>query len=470
MPGEEQAYDMNIPSTEKIRVVVIGAGFGGINLVKRLNGNLFQIVLLDRYNYHAFQPLLYQVATAGLEPDSVAVPLRKLFRKKHDFHFRMLTVRRVDPDTKRIFTSIGSLSYDYLVVATGSSVNFFENRSIAKHAYPVKQITQALDLRSDIFQQLELLSILKDGNRQQAYLNFVVVGAGPTGVEICGALAELKNKVLRRDYRELGINSICIYLVEGEDRVLPQMSKESGLRARRYLEKMGIKVILGCLTDSYDGSSVKLNNGMEIETKTLIWAAGVKGKAISGLAEKAYHQGMIKVNAINQVCEDPGHSPPREGLFAIGDVAFMPSDKYHGGLPGLAPVAIQQGKHLARNLNLLVQNKPAINFKYKDKGVMATIGRNKAVADFPGGVRLYGFTGWISWMLLHLVFLIGFRNKAVVLANWVWNYFTYDRGMRLIIRPPSKEKDRISRDMAREMAEDSIGHTGFGEPKKQNQR
>ena len=453
MTAKKPMYDLHLPQTDHPRVVVIGGGFGGINLVRHLDTRRFEVVLLDRYNYHTFQPLLYQVATAGLEPDSIAGPLRKIFRRTNGFHFRMLKVHRVEPDQNRVVTTAGPVPYDYLVIATGSSVNFFQNESIARHAYPVKQLTHALDLRSEIFQQLEKLTILHRSDKDEALYTFVVVGAGPTGVEICGALSELRRKVLPADYKDTGLQSIRIYLVEGLSRVLPQMSEESGRRARKYLEKMGVEVILDTLTDSYDGSTVKLNNGRKIKSKTMIWAAGVKANSISGFAEETYARGKIRVNGINQVLNGASPEQPLKNIFAIGDVAHMESERYPEGLPGLAPVAIQQGKLLARNLSALERGKPARPFKYRDKGVMATIGRNRAVGDLPWGIKLSGFAGWFAWMASHLVFLIGFRNKAVVLINWIWNYITYDRGIRIILRPSPKESDPISREMAREMKE-----------------
>lgn len=453
MAGKHPKYDLNLPRTQPSRVLVIGGGFGGINLVKQLDARLFQVVLFDRFNYHTFQPLLYQVATAGLEPDSIAGPLRRIFHNKPGFHFRMLKVHRVEPDKKQVLTIAGPVPYDYLVIATGSSADFYGNESIAEHAYPVKQLTHALDLRSEIFQQMEKLTILKKAQENKALYTFVVVGAGPTGVEICGALSELRKKILPADYRDMELDSIRIYLVEGLDQVLPQMSAASGQRARKYLENMGVEVILNTLTESYDGTTVKLNTGRKINSKTVIWAAGVKANSLAGLHETSYAEGKIRVNGFNQVLRgEPSGSPYRD-IFAIGDVARMESEHYPDGLPGLAPVAIQQGKLLARNLNALQRDRQPRPFRYRDKGVMATIGRNKAVGDLPGGIKLSGIAGWIAWMGSHLVFLIGFRNKAVVLINWIWNYFTYDRGIRLILRPSSKEKDPISIEMIEEMKE-----------------
>lgn len=453
MRENETTYSLNIPDTSKPRIVIIGGGFGGINLIKHLNTNDFQVVLIDRYNYHTFQPLLYQVATAGLEPDSVAGPLRKITKRKRGIYFRMLKVIRVIPEHHTIQTSVGSLTYDILVVATGAKVNFFHNTSIAEHALPLKQITHALDLRSQIFQQFEKLELLTDRQSKEKYMSFVVVGAGPTGVELCGALAELKNKILPKDYPELNLADMKIYLVEGLDRVLPSMSTRSSTKTRTYLEDMGVRVILNRIIKEYDGEVATLSDDSEIYTGTLIWAAGVTGSLINGFNPRSIEKGKLRVNDVNQVYRNAKKNMLYKNIFAIGDVALMKPDNYPDGLPGLAQVAIQQGKHLAKNLNTMNRGGMEIPFAYKNKGVLATVGKNRAVADFPGNLKLSGTVGWFIWMVVHLLFLIGFRNKTVVFANWMWNYFTYDRGIRLILRPSTKEHDPISRDMIEEMSE-----------------
>lgn len=453
MIGSEKSLTLNIPESNKPRLVIIGGGFGGIQLIKKINTNKFQVVLIDRYNYHTFQPLLYQVATAGLEPDSVAGPLRKILNKKMDIFFRMLKVDKVNTQKKYVETSAGRLDYDYLVVATGAEINYFGNEDIAKNAFPLKQVTHALDLRSHIFQQFEKLQVLSPEERNKHSVNFVVTGAGPTGVEVCGALAELKKHVLPKDYTELDISKVKIYLVEGLERVLPAMSKKSGEKAYKYLKKSGVKIILGTMIDEYDGNVAKLSNGEKIPTNTLVWAAGVKGNIPNGFDEKNIENGKLCVNQVNQVLADKEKRNSLKHTFAIGDVALMKTEKYKNGLPGLAQVAIQQGKHLANNLNQKSIRNEMEPFEYKNKGVLATIGRNKAVADFPGNLRISGFAGWWVWMTVHLLFLVGFRNKAIVFANWVWNYFIFDRGIRLILRPSTKATDRISHEMIEEMNE-----------------
>jgi len=444
---------LNIPKSSKPRLVIIGGGFGGINLLKKLNTNRFQVVVFDRYNYHTFQPLLYQVATAGLEPDSVAGPLRKIINRKENVHFRMLKVNSIKPENDEITTEAGNLNYDFLVIATGAKINFFGNHDIAKNAFPLKQITHALDLRSHIFQQFEEMEIMSNDKKIKKYSTFVVVGAGPTGVEVCGALSELKNHVLKKDHPELDIQKMKIYLIEGMDRVLPSMSENTSRKAHKYLEDMGVEVILNCMTESYDGDTVVLNNDQVINTGTLVWAAGVKGNLINGLNDKSIKKNKILVTRKNNVYKEPDNQLIYDNIFALGDVAHMEHENYPTGLPGLAQVAIQQGKHLAKNLTRITHKKEPKKFYYKNKGVLATVGRKKAIADLPGNIHMSGVLGWIIWLIVHLLFLIGFRNKTIVFTNWAWNYFTYDRGIRLILRPSTKKQDEMSYEMENEMKE-----------------
>ena len=453
--SENQIFSINVPKSDKPRIVIVGGGFGGIHLLKKINHSDNQVVLIDRYNYHTFQPLLYQVATAGLEPDSVAGPLRKILKKNKEIYFRMLKVDGINTKKKLVKTTAGNLEYDYLVMATGAEINFFNNKNIAKNSFPLKQITHALDLRSHIFQQFEKIEILNKSERKKRQMTFVVVGAGPTGVEVCGALAELKKYVLPTDFPEQNIDNIQIYLVEGEDRVLPGMSQKSGEKARQYLEKMGVNVVLGNLIKDYDGTTAILSDDSKIETETMIWAAGVKGNLVDGFGKDSLEKGKLVVNEYNQVVTGESGNAAFEDVFAIGDVAIMKSDQYSKGLPGLAQVAIQQGKCLASNFMRMRKGKGMKKFQYTNKGVLATIGRNKAIADLPGNIHMSGFFGWLLWMVVHLLFLVGFRNKAVVFANWIWSYFTFERGIRLIIRPSSKNHDKISREMVMEMNEAS---------------
>lgn len=426
--------EVNVPDTEKTRVVIIGGGFGGIELAKALNDRHIQLVMLDRYNYHTFQPLLYQVATAGLEPDSIAGPLRKAIGPRRDFYFRLALVQRIDAENRCIHTNIGSLNFDILVIANGSKTNYFGNESISMNSFPLKQIPQALDLRSHILQNFEKAVISKNTEDKKMLLNFVIVGGGPTGVELAGALGELKKDVLPKDYPDLDLNLMRIILVEGTSRLLPAMTPFAGEKAFKYLEKFGVEINLDTIVEHYDGKIVELSSGRRMDTSTLIWAAGVKGNIIEGLPDECIEKNRIIVDEYNKVLGF-------DNIFAIGDIALMKTRQSENGLPMLAPVAMQQGRHLAKNLLRIVNDKNLIPFAYRDKGTMATVGRNRAVVNLPGNLNFGGFFAWFIWLFVHLLYIVGFRGKIVVLANWIWNYFTYDRGTRLIIRPFVKEKN-----------------------------
>lgn len=437
-----EQFSLNIPDTDKPRIIIIGGGFGGINLIKKLKSSRFQVVIFDRHNYHTFQPLLYQVATAGLEPDSVAGPLRKILDSKKEIYFRMLEAGHVDTAENKIHTEAGSLSYDYLIIASGAVTNYFGNEDIEENAFPLKQISHAMDLRNHIFSRFERMEIMTDEKEMEKQATYVIVGAGPTGVELCGALAELRKHILSKDYPDLDIAKMKIFLVEGLPDVLPAMSGKAGHKARKYLEDMGVEILLESMTESYDGDTVKLSTGKTIRAGTLIWAAGVKGNLPGGFGEGSITKGKLHVNSKNQVFRDKEKAEPFDNIFAIGDVSFMEYEGYPKGLPGLAQVAVQQGKQLAKNITRLANNNRSHDFRYKNKGVLATIGRNRAVADFPRNIHVYGVPGWFIWSIVHLLFLVGFRNKTVVFANWFWNYFTWDRGMRLILQASSKEKTK----------------------------
>lgn len=431
---------LNIPDTKKPRVVIIGGGFGGINLAKNLKSDDFQIVMFDKQNYHGFWPLLYQVATAGLEPDAIAEPLRKLFDDCDDFHFRLVKVTGVDTTRKVVRTLIGELPYDYLVIASGSKTNYFGNKQIQQNAFPMKQMTDALNLRSQLLQSFEQASMTKDPDIRQALLNFVIVGGGPTGVELAGSLAEMRKHVLPSDYPGLDFSRMNIYLVEGLDRVLPPMSPEASEKTRKYLDEMGIQIKVKTMVESYDGETVTFKGGEQIRTQTLIWAAGVQGSLIDGLPADAIERSRILVNEISQV------NGTRD-VFAIGDVALMKTTDYPNGHPGVAQPAIQQGSLLAKNLLRLSKQQAPEPFKYFDKGSLAIIGRYRAVADLPKKLHLSGFVAWIAWLFVHIWYLIGFRSKLIVLSNWLYRFFTYDRGTRIIIRPHVRKDDTVAREM-----------------------
>lgn len=431
--------DINIPATDKKRVALIGGGFAGIEMAKRLNTDQLQLVMLDRHNYHTFQPLLYQVATAGLEPDSIAGPLRKVIGKRQDFYFRMATALKVDPEKKIVYTNIGKVNYDYLVIANGSKTNYFGNEGVYQNAFPLKQVPQALDLRSHILQNFERAVNTNDDKELDKLLNFVIVGGGPTGVELAGAMGELKKHVLHKDYPDLDLTRMKIHLIEGADRLLPAMTPYAGKMSLKYLKKLDVLVVLNTLVKRFDGNLVDLSDGQAIPSNTLIWAAGVTGNVLDGIPADRVERNRILVDEFNRV-------KGFEEVFAIGDIAAMKTKSYPGGLPMLAPVAMQQGRHLARNLSRIAAGKAPAPFKYYDKGAMATVGRNRAVVNLPGKINFGGVFAWAMWLFIHLFYIIGFRRKVIVFSNWVWNYFTYDRGTRLIIRPYIKDKSLTPKD------------------------
>lgn len=414
-----------IPETTKKRLVIVGGGFGGITLVKKLRGKGFQVVLIDKNNYHTFQPLLYQVATGGLEPDSIAYPIRKIFQGYRDFYFRMTELKAIHPASKTISTDIGDIRYDYLVIAAGSVNNFFGMESIAANAMPMKSLPEALDLRSLLLQNME--SSLVPSPEAHKYLNIVVAGGGPTGVETAGALCELKKHVLPNDYPEINFSKARIILVEAGGRLLAGMSEKSSANAKKSLEQMGVEVLLNKAVREFSGNRVTFADGTFIDAVTFIWSAGVQGTVIPGIDPSLLARGRrIRVDHYNRI-------QGMEDIFAIGDIALMEEEKYPNGHPMVAQGAIQQATNLARNLVAMQGGKALIPFRYKDLGSLATIGRNRAVADFPV-IRLNGFIAWFLWLVIHLMTLVGFRNRVIVLVNWMWNYFSYDRAIRLIVR------------------------------------
>ena len=429
---------MNIPTSEFPRVIIIGGGFAGISFAKELFDKNVQLVMLDKRNYHTFQPLLYQVSTSGLEPDSIAYPLRKLLNKSKNAIFRLTEVEHINPDKKEVITNIGSLSYDYLVIATGSKTNFFGNKNVENNAVWMKSIPQALNLRSLVLENFEQATITEDETKRKSLLTFVIAGAGPTGVELSGALAELKNHIISKDYKDLNQDEIQVHLLEGEDRVLPPMSEKSSINAKRFLENLGVHVHTSTFVEDYKNNIVTTNTGKEFHTETFIWSAGVTGAPVEGLQADAFVEktNRYKVNQYNQI---QGH----DNIFAIGDIALMQNEDYPKGHPMVAQPAIQQGKHLAKNLLRKLDNKEKKPFSYFDKGTMATIGRNKAVVDL-GKLKFGGFFAWFIWMFVHLWFLVGFRNRVVTFFNWVYNYINYDRAARLIVRPFKNRKIEMS--------------------------
>jgi NADH dehydrogenase len=420
--------NINVPSVKLPRVVVVGCGFGGLELVKSLKNAEVQVVLLDKNNYHTFQPLLYQVATAGLEADSIAYPIRKIFKGQKNFHFRWGEVQRISVDENKVITSIGELSYDFLVIATGTTTNFFGSKDFEKNGMPMKSVVESLNLRSKILQNFERALLTKNIHEQEALMTFVIVGGGPTGVELAGAISELKRHVLPNDYPELDFRKMRVILLENGGEVLQAMSEVNRINAKTYLEELGCEVWLNTGLASYDGTIAYTKTGKELLTYNLIWTAGIKGVVPEGISADAINQrGRI---IVNEFCNVSG----TENVFAIGDVAVMRSEEYPNGHPQVAPVAIQQGRLVAENLIRQLKGKQSVAFSYFDKGSMATVGRNRAVVQVRK-LSFGGVLGWLVWMLLHLMLLVGFRNRIVVFVNWLWNYISYDRNIRLIIRP-----------------------------------
>ena len=428
-----RSAQLNIPMTNLPRVVIVGAGFAGINLAKGLDSSKMQVILLNKTNYHSFQPLLYQVATAGLEPDSIAHSVRSIFQKENHFYFRIADVQKIDATQNMLITDLGSISYDHLVIATGSETNYYGNANIQKYSMAMKTVPEAINMRSLIIQNLEAALLTNDLEERNSLMNFVIVGGGPTGVELAGAFAELKRHVLPTDYPDLDIRRMNVHLIQAMPSLLVGMSEKSGEKAKKYLEKMGVTIWFDTIVSDYDGVNVKTNK-QNFQTRTLIWTAGVKGAIIEGLPQESQAGGRFLVNEYSEV---KGFT----NIYAIGDIACMVSEKYPKGHPMVAQPAIQQGRLLAKNITRKLKNKSLKPFVYWDKGSMATVGRNKAVVDL-GKMRFSGWFAWLLWMFIHLAFLVGFRNKIVALVNWIIQYFQYNKGVRLIIRQYKSEYEK----------------------------
>ncbi|MEM7550821.1 MAG: NAD(P)/FAD-dependent oxidoreductase [Bacteroidota bacterium] len=418
----------NIPGTSKKRVVIVGAGFAGLKVVRNLiSSNDFQIVLLDKNNYHQFQPLFYQVATAGLEPSAISFPLRKVMQGESRVHFRIADVEEVVPRENMLYTNIGKLRYDYLIMSTGVDTNYFGNKNIEENAVPMKSVSEAIFLRNKIIRNYERALDETEPDEVKALMNVVVVGGGPTGVELSGALAEMRRFILPKDYPELDFDLMKVYLLEAGDQLLGGMSDSASNKARDYLKSLGVDVRLNTMVEDFDGFSVKLKDSeSELKTYTLIWAAGVSGKQISGFLEQDYMRGnRLIVDKYNLV---KGYN----NIYALGDACYMETDDYPKGHPQVAQVAIQQAQNLVRNLKKSIKGRQLKEFSYLDKGSLATIGRHLAVADLPF-IKFQGFLAWILWLLVHLFSIVGVKNKLVIFLNWAWNYLTYDQSLRLLI-------------------------------------
>lgn len=425
---------MDIPETNgnQKRVVIVGAGFAGLTLARKLLKKNFKIVLIDKNNYHQFQPLLYQIATCGLEPSSISFPLRKIFQEENDIVIRMTQVTSVIPEKKIVQTKIGDFQYDYLVLAQGATTNYFNNALIQKNAFSMKSVSEALLLRNTLLQNYELALNTNDKEKQASLLNVVIVGGGPTGVELAGALAEMKKKILPKDYVELNFQHMHIHLLEAVPHLLNGMSATSGITVFEYLKRLGVEVQTNTAVKDYDGEKVLLSSGEIIHSRCLIWAAGVKGVSISGIPEN-----IITKNARIQV-DQHNKVEGLQDVYAIGDISFMQNDVWIVGHPQVAQVAIQQANLLAKNLERIESGKGLMPFHYIDRGSMATVGRNLAIAEI-GKIKLKGFIAWFVWMVVHLMSIIGIKNRLLILINWVWQYITYDQSLRLIIRPAPKK-------------------------------
>jgi NADH dehydrogenase len=418
---------VNIPELDKPRVVIIGAGFAGLKLARNLSDKHFQVVLLDKNNFHQFQPLFYQVAMSGLEPSSIAFPIRKVFQRRKIF-FRLVEVREIDPGNKRVITDLGHINYDHLVIACGATTNFFGNDDLRRKTLSLKSTSEALFIRNSILRDFERALSIRDYDERQPLVDIVIVGGGPTGVELAGAMAEMKHYILPKDYHEIDMREVDIHLVEGTNRLLAGMSQYSSEKAEKYLRDLGVDVILGKFVTEYNGVQVTMNDGKKLRANKVIWAAGIKANRIPGIPESSLGKGgRILVDNYSRV-------QGMNSVYAIGDIALMKTDAYPEGHPQVAQPAIQQGKTLAVNLKSMIRGKEIKPFKYSDKGTMATVGRKKAVVDLPF-MKFSGFLAWIAWLWVHLYALIGTRNKIVVLINWFWNYITYDQALRVMIRP-----------------------------------
>lgn len=426
------------------KVVVVGGGFAGLEVVRGLANKPFKVLLLDKQNHHCFQPLLYQVATASLGADSIAHPFRRTIGPLPNVAFRMAEVQEVLPERRVVRTNVAEFEYDILVLALGSTTNFFGNQQLAEVAMQLKSISQALDIRSDFLQEFERAMVLREENDLRRCLNFVIVGAGPTGVELAGALAEIRRTVLKREYREMDSELMRIVLIDSNDRVLKNFSEKSSANALRYLQELGVEVQLNTRVAGGDPDHITLADGTVLETNTVIWAAGVKGVLVPGL-DKAVNERAHRytVDRTNQLQGYPG-------VYALGDIALMEEgDAWPKGHPQVATVAIQQGRHLVANLLRSSNGQAARPFTYLDKGSMAVIGRGRAVVEM-GGRSYGGVFAWLLWMLVHVVQLVGFRNRIMVLVNWAWKYLSWKNTIRLIIRPYVREGTAVSRPAAME--------------------
>ncbi len=411
----------------KERIVVIGGGFGGLQFIRRLKRGRYSILLIDRLNHHQFQPLFYQVATSQIEPTSITFPLRKVFYNRPDVSVRLAEVRSVDTARKVVSTSAGEFPYDHLVIATGGKTNYYGNDKLARTTLTLKSTFEAMRMRNLILENFENILNSRDDAESRGLYNIVVVGGGPTGVELAGAFAELKRDVLPRDFHDIDFSKLNIYLLEGGKNTLGTMSSLAQKSSQSYLTRMGVIVRTGVFVEGYDGLVLKLSNGEQLVSRNVVWTAGITGNSIGGVPEEVMTRtGRIRVDRFNRVqcCSD---------LYAIGDIAYMETPKYPKGHPQVANVAINQGRNLARNFNRAGNGRPWHEYEYRDLGSMATVGRNKAIVDLPF-ISFHGYLAWYFWMFLHLMLILSVRNKLIIFINWAWNYITRNSSLRLILK------------------------------------
>ncbi len=428
--------NFNLPKNNKKRVVIVGAGFAGLKLARKLRDSVFQVVVLDKQNYHQFQPLFYQVATSGIEPSSISFPVRKIFQKISNLHFRQTELLEVLTDKKIVRTKNGDLEYDHLVIATGVGTNYFGSKNLEEFGLPMKTTSEAINLRNRILGSFEKAILTENQDEHAKLMSVVIVGGGPTGVELSGAIAEMRRYVLPKDYPELDFSQMKIFLYEAGPRLLNGMSDRSGEKALYFLKKLGVEVHLDTRIDDYDGDKIMLSNGTSIFARNLLWTAGVSGRLIKGISKESYTPSKrLIVDSYNQAIG-------LDGIYALGDIAcIMDDDSYPKGHPQVAQVAIQQAQNLGRNLI----NKRSKRFSYVDKGSLATIGRNMAVADLPG-FKFSGMFAWILWLFVHLMAIVGVKNRLLIFANWAQSYLWRDQSLRVLIQPYKNKSKRTSKE------------------------
>ncbi len=432
----------NLPVSNRPKLVILGGGFAGLKLARKMVNSEYQVILLDKNNYHQFQPLFYQVATAALEPSAISFPLRKIFHHTPNVTFRMAEALELDQNSKRLYTNVGYIDFDYLVLAMGADTNYFGMKNIMEHSTPMKTVSEALYIRNRIISNYEKAINIADVEKRKSMMNVVIVGGGPTGVELAGAIAELRNNVFPKDYPELNFQNMRVVLAEAGPKLLAGMSTEASDKAVIYLDKLGVEIMVNAVVEDYDGLTIKIKDHESLETRTLLWAAGVKPNHIKGLRkEQMIPNGRLKVDEFNALVDT-------EGIYVVGDLCIQTDEDYPRGHPQVAQVAIQQADNLANNLKAIADNRSIKKFKYKDLGSMATVGRSLAVVDLPF-VKFQGFIAWITWLFVHLMAIVGVKNRIFIFLDWAWNYLSFDPALRLLIRPryvKPKEKEELVED------------------------